>query len=54
MHFLYKLCGTILNNQCPNCVGNFVTRPIRPISALKDHPASTKRILKDRSCTPHT
>ena len=32
-----------LRGQCPNCGGNFVPRPIRPVHELLDHPASTKR-----------
>jgi len=40
----------ILNYQCPNCGGNFVSRPIRPIAALKNNPASTKRVLKEQCC----
>jgi uncharacterized protein len=39
-----------LNNQCPNCGGNFVPRPIRPKSALEKSPASTKRVLKASGC----
>lgn len=35
-----------LKGICPNCGGNFVMRPIRPIDALTKYPASTKRILK--------
>ena len=42
----------VLNNQCPNCGGNFVARPIRPITALKNNPASTKRVLKKQGCAP--
>ena len=42
-----KTCAkTILHNQCPNCGGNFVDRPIRPKNTLAKHPASTKRLLK--------
>ena len=40
----------ILNNRCPNCGGNFVNRPIRPVAALKNNPASTQRVLKDHGC----
>ncbi|WP_390592306.1 DUF1272 domain-containing protein [Simiduia litorea] len=31
---------------CPNCGGNLVERPIRPVEALKANPASSKRIFK--------
>ncbi len=31
---------------CPNCTGNLVARPIRPIAALARYPASTERVTK--------
>ncbi len=40
----------VLNNICPNCKGNFVSRPIRPTAALKNNPASTMRVLKKQGC----
>ena len=44
-------CATdILKGICPNCGGNFVQRPIRPVDELKSHPASSKRILKKGGC----
>ena len=39
-----------LGNRCPNCGGNFVSRPIRPVAALASYPPSTKRILKPSGC----
>jgi hypothetical protein len=42
----------VLGGVCPNCGGNFSTRPIRPAAMLKKYPASTKRILKAESCGP--
>jgi uncharacterized protein len=39
-----------LNHICPNCSGNLVQRPIRPKAALKNYPASTKRVLKENGC----
>lgn len=46
-----KTCAkTILHNQCPNCGGNFVDRPIRPKNMLAKHPASTKRVIKEDGC----
>ena len=30
---------------CPNCTGNFVTRPIRPPAMLTVNPASTTRVF---------
>ena len=35
-----------LNHVCPNCQGNFVNRPIRPLAALKKYPASLVRVNK--------
>ncbi|MGO1119171.1 DUF1272 domain-containing protein [Rhodovibrionaceae bacterium A322] len=35
-----------LGNRCPNCGGNFTTRPVRPAALLDKYPASTKRVLK--------
>lgn len=44
-------CGEgVLKSRCPNCGGNFVNRPIRPITALKNNPPSTKRIIKEHGC----
>ncbi len=36
----------ILKSICPNCGGNFVNRPIRPIKCLVKDPASTKVTYK--------
>ena len=36
-----------LKGRCPNCGGNFVSRPIRSAEKLINNPASTKRIYKD-------
>ncbi len=44
--FCVKCAETILNSVCPNCSGNLVQRPIRPVAALKNNPASTKRVLR--------
>jgi len=37
-----------LDNECPNCGGNFVPRPTRPDALLGMYPVSTKRVLSDR------
>ncbi|WP_108060832.1 DUF1272 domain-containing protein [Poseidonibacter lekithochrous] len=52
--FCTSCVENIFNNQCPNCGGNFVNRPIRPVLALKDNPASTNRVLKEHGCTSNT
>ena len=41
---------SVLNYICPNCSGNLVERPIRPLAALKNNPASAKRVLKELGC----
>lgn len=39
-----------LNRTCPNCGGELVQRPVRPVSSLVNNPASTKRVLKIEGC----
>jgi uncharacterized protein len=48
--FCIECAGRILGNQCPNCGGNFVSRPIRPVSLLKNNPPSIQRVLKENGC----
>jgi hypothetical protein len=49
--FCLECVETVLHGVCPNCGGNFAPRPIRPASMLTKHPASTKRVLKEK-CPP--
>lgn len=43
-----KNCAEIkLKGVCPNCGGNFESRPIRPPEQLEKYPASKKRILNN-------
>jgi len=44
--FCISCANGVLNKICPNCSGNFVPRPIRPLAALKNNPASNKRVLQ--------
>ena len=39
-----------LKGCCPNCGGNFASRPIRPAPMLVKYPASTERIFKPEGC----
>jgi uncharacterized protein len=48
--FCSSCANAVLKNQCPNCGGNLVERPVRPQELLKKYPASNNRILKDRGC----
>lgn len=52
--FCQSCASGVLNNQCPNCGGNFVPRPIRPAAKLEKFPASTRRVLKARGCAEHS
>ncbi|MBJ7536251.1 DUF1272 domain-containing protein [Marinomonas transparens] len=45
--FCRQCVDLILKGVCPNCGGNFVPRPIRPVDALARHPASTQRMLSN-------
>ncbi len=40
-----------LSGQCPNCGGELVARPRRPLSKLARYPASTERVLKPQGCS---
>ncbi len=39
-----------LGGRCPNCGGNFVSRPIRPAAKLAAHPPSEQRIFNPQGC----
>ncbi|NEQ25195.1 MAG: DUF1272 domain-containing protein [Microcoleus sp. SIO2G3] len=42
-----------LNHTCPNCGGEFLRRPVRPVTgtySLATFPASTKRVYKPEGC----
>jgi hypothetical protein len=39
-----------LQERCPNCGGELVRRPIRPLGKLRQYPASTHRILRPDGC----
>ncbi len=41
-----------LGGRCPNCGGNLVSRPVRPVPALAKYPASTQRVFKPQGCSP--
>lgn len=43
---------TKLGGTCPNCGGELVRRPVRPVAMLKKYPASTERVLKPEGCAP--
>ncbi len=39
-----------LGGVCPNCGGNFASRPIRPASKLTKFPPQTDRVFKPQGC----
>jgi hypothetical protein len=49
--FCRDCADTKLEGRCPNCGGEFQSRPIRPQSKLEKFPASAKRIFKPEGCT---
>ena len=40
----------VLAGKCPNCGGELVRRPRRPVGKLVNAPASTERIVKPGGC----
>jgi hypothetical protein len=43
-----------LKGRCPNCGGEFVARPRRPVALLAKYPASIDRVVKAGGCVPAT
>jgi len=52
--FCVSCVENTLKQICPNCGGNFTSRPIRPKALLKNNPASTLRVLKEAGCAIHS
>ena len=52
--FECTFCATcadgVLAGRCPNCGGELVRRPIRPVERLARFPASTIRKVKPEGC----
>jgi len=40
----------VLHGHCPNCGGELVPRPRRPLEKLAANPASTQRVVKPWGC----
>lgn len=43
-------CATKLAMRCPNCGGELVSRPRRPLAKLVNNPASVTRVFKPQGC----
>lgn len=50
--FCVDCAADVLAGTCPNCGGELVRRPVRPLGKLEKYPASTKRVLKAEGCAP--
>jgi len=48
--FCTDCADQVLHGQCPNCGGELVPRPRRPLAKLAANPASTQRVLKPAGC----
>lgn len=48
--FCAECADGVFRGLCPNCGGNLVARPIRPVEKLLKHPASTERVLCAAPC----
>ncbi len=48
--FCRECVETKLGFVCPNCGGDFVSRPVRPANLLAKYPASTERFYKSEGC----
>lgn len=45
-------CADRLTGTCPNCGGNLVVRPRRPVHLLAKYPPSSTRVHKPGACGP--
>ncbi|WP_428032672.1 DUF1272 domain-containing protein [Ancylobacter sp.] len=43
--FCADCAGDVLGGICPNCSGELVRRPVRPLTALARNPASTVQVF---------
>ncbi|MFL6617787.1 MAG: DUF1272 domain-containing protein [Povalibacter sp.] len=44
--FCSACANDVLKGSCPNCGGELVRRPRRPVEKLLKYPASTQRVVK--------
>jgi uncharacterized protein len=52
--FCASCTETVLRGLCPNCGGELLPRPRRPVAKLAAHPASTERVYKPENCARRT
>ena len=50
--FCAACADTTLKGRCPNCGGELVARPRRPVDKLQHYPASAERVVRADGCAP--
>ena len=48
--FCEPCASQVLQGRCPNCGGELVARPRRPVTKLAKYPASAERVFKPAGC----
>ena len=48
--FCVACAEIVLHEKCPNCGGELVVRPRRPVRKLAEYPVSTERVYKPAGC----
>ncbi len=48
--FCRSCAEDVLRKRCPNCGGELVARPRRPVDKLLKYPASNERVVKAQGC----
>jgi uncharacterized protein len=48
--FCMQCAENPLNGRCPNCGGELVPRPRRPVERLAQYPASTEKVFRPDGC----
>jgi uncharacterized protein len=48
--FCAQCASAVLAGVCPNCGGELVVRPRRPLGKLAKFPASSERVFKPEGC----
>ncbi len=48
--FCVSCADTVLEGKCPNCGGELVSRPRRPVHQLAKNPASKNRVFNPTGC----
>ena len=48
--YCFECASETLRFVCPNCGGDLVARPVRPVALLVRYPASTVRVVKPEGC----